>query len=88
MKKYVFLQTGVLRTPSWKVSKSSERHNIFSYNPLLLRQKMLGLLEKDDVFSCVAKEGAPMMLGQLVLKALDLVVDRGWQHLILRLLTG
>ena len=37
---------------------------------------MLGLLEKDDVFSCVAKqEGVPMMLGQLVLKALDLVVD-------------
>ena len=49
---------------------------------------MLGLLEKDDVFSCVAKERAPMMLGQLVLKALDLVVDRGWQHLIPRLLTG
>ena len=74
--------------PSWKVSKSSERHSIFSYNTLLLRQKMLGLLEKDDVFSRVAKEGAPMMLGQLVLKASDLVVDRGWQHLIPRLLTG
>ena len=76
MKKYVFLQTGVLRTPSWKVSKSSERHSIFSCKPPLLRQKMLGLLEKDGVFSCVAKpEGVPMMLGQLVLKALDLVVD-------------
>ena len=37
---------------------------------------MLGLLEKDDVFSCVAKlEGVTMMLGQLVLEALDLVVD-------------
>ena len=37
---------------------------------------MLGLLEKDDVFGCVAKtEGVPMMLGQLVLEALDLVVD-------------
>ena len=37
---------------------------------------MLGLLEKDDVFSCVDKpEGVPMMLGQFVWEALDLVVD-------------
>ena len=50
---------------------------------------MLGLLEKDGVFSCVAKpEGVPMMLGQLVLKALDLAVDCSQQCLIPRLLTG
>ena len=73
MKKYVFLQIRDFKTPLWKVSKSSDRHSIFSYKPLLLRQKMLGLLEKDDVFSCVAKlEGAPLLLGQIVLEALDL----------------
>ena len=45
---------------------------------------MLGLLEKDDVFSCVAKlEGAPLLLGQIVLEALDLVVDCDQQRLIL-----
>ena len=44
---------------------------------------MLGLLEKDDVFSCVAKlEGAPLLLGQIVLEALDLVVDCDQQPLI------
>jgi predicted aspartyl protease len=32
--------------------------------------------DRDDVFSCVAKpEGAPLLLGQIVLEALDLVVD-------------
>ena len=49
---------------------------------------MLGLLEKDDVFSYVAKPEGVLMMLELVLKALDLVVDRGWQHLIPRLLTG
>ena len=89
MKKYVFLQIRDFRTPLWKVSKSSDRHSIFSYKPLSLRQKMLGLLEKDDVFSCVAKlEGTLSQLGQLVLEALDLVVDCGQQCLIPRLLTG
>ena len=44
---------------------------------------MLGLLAKDDVFSCVAKlEGVPLLLDQLVLEALDLVVDCGQQRLI------
>jgi predicted aspartyl protease len=39
--------------------------------------------DRDDVFSCVAKpEGAPLLLGQLVLEALDLVVDCGQQRLI------
>ena len=39
--------------------------------------------DRDDVFSCVAKpEGAPLLLGQLVLEALDLVVDCGRQQLI------
>jgi len=39
--------------------------------------------DRDDVFSCVAKpEGAPLLLGQLVLEALDLVVDCGRQRLI------
>ena len=39
--------------------------------------------DRDDVFSCVAKpEGAPLLLGQLVLEALDLVVDCGQQWLI------
>jgi len=34
--------------------------------------------DRDDVFSCVAKpEGAPLLLGQIVLEALDLVVDFG-----------
>ena len=34
--------------------------------------------DRDDVFSCVAKpEGAPLLLGQIVLEALDLVVDYG-----------
>ena len=39
--------------------------------------------DRDDVFSCVAKpEGAPLLLGQIVLEALDLVVDCGRQRLI------
>ena len=39
--------------------------------------------DRDDVFSCVAKpEGAPLLLGQIVLEALDLVVDCGQQRLI------
>jgi len=39
--------------------------------------------DRDDVFSCVAKpEGAPLLIGQLVLEALDLVVDCGRQQLI------
>ena len=39
--------------------------------------------DRDDVFSCVAKpEGAPLLLGQIVLEALDLVVDYGRQRLI------
>ena len=39
--------------------------------------------DRDDVFSCVAKpEGAPLLLGQLVLEALDLVVDCDRQQLI------
>ena len=39
--------------------------------------------DRDDVFSCVAKpEGAPLLLRQLVLEALDLVVDCGQQRLI------
>ncbi len=39
--------------------------------------------DRDDVFSCVAKpEGAPLLLGQIVLGALDLVVDCGRQRLI------
>ena len=39
--------------------------------------------DRDDVFSCVAKpEGAPLLLGQIVLEALDLVVDYGQQRLI------
>ncbi|MGA1121311.1 MAG: retroviral-like aspartic protease family protein [bacterium] len=39
--------------------------------------------DRDDVFSCVAKpECAPLLLGQLVLEALDLVVDCGRQQLI------
>ena len=40
--------------------------------------------DRDHVFSCVAKpEGAPLLLGQLVLEALDLVVDCCQQRLIL-----
>ena len=40
--------------------------------------------DRDDVFSCVVKlEGAPLLLGQIVLEALDLVVDCGRQRLIL-----
>ena len=39
--------------------------------------------DRDDVFSCVAKpEGAPLLLGQIMLEALDLVVDCGRQRLI------
>ena len=39
--------------------------------------------DRDDVFSCVAKpEGAPLLLGQIVLEVLDLVVDCGRQRLI------
>ena len=39
--------------------------------------------DRDDVFSCVAKpEGALLLLGQIVLEALDLVVDCGRQRLI------
>ena len=39
--------------------------------------------DRDDVFSCVAKpEGAPLLLGQIVLEVLDLVVDCGRQQLI------
>ena len=39
--------------------------------------------DRDDVFSCVAKpEGTPLLLGQIVLEALDLVVDCGQQRLI------
>ena len=39
--------------------------------------------DRDDVFNCVAEpEGAPLLLGQLVLEALDLVVDCGQQRLI------
>ena len=39
--------------------------------------------DRDDVFSCVAKpEGAPLLIGQIVLEALDLVVDCGQQRLI------
>ena len=39
--------------------------------------------DRDDVFSCVAKpEGAPLLVGQIVLEALDLVVDCGRQRLI------
>ena len=39
--------------------------------------------DRDDVFSCVAKlEGAPLLLGQIVLEALDLVVDCVRQRLI------
>ena len=39
--------------------------------------------DRDDVFSCVGKpEGAPLLLGQIVLEALDLVVDCGAQRLI------
>ena len=35
------------------------------------------------MFSCVAKpEGAPLLLGKIVLEALDLVVDYGRQRLI------
>ena len=34
--------------------------------------------DRDDVFICVAKpEGAPLLLGQIVLGALDPVVDCG-----------
>ena len=37
--------------------------------------------DRDDVFSCVAKlEGAPLLLRQIVLEALDLVVDCGRQR--------
>ena len=44
--------------------------------------------DRDDVFSCVAKpEGAPLLLGQLVLEALDLLVDCGQQRLISKLPT-
>ena len=39
--------------------------------------------DRADVFSCVAKpEGAPLLLGQIVLEALDLVADCGQQRLI------
>ena len=39
--------------------------------------------DRDDVFSCVAKlKGAPLLLGQIVLEALDLVVDCVRQRLI------
>ena len=39
--------------------------------------------DRDDVFSCVSKpEGAPLLLGQIVLEVLDLVVDCGQQRLI------
>ena len=39
--------------------------------------------DRDYVFSCVAKpEGAPLLIGQIVLEALDLVVDCGRQRLI------
>ena len=39
--------------------------------------------DRDDVFSCVAKpEGAPLLLGQIVLEVLELVVDCGRQRFI------
>ena len=39
--------------------------------------------DRDYVFSCVAKpEEVPLLLGQLVVEALDLVVDCGRQRLI------
>ena len=39
--------------------------------------------DRDDVFSCVAKlKGAPLLLGQIVLEALDLVMDCVRQRLV------
>jgi predicted aspartyl protease len=52
------------------------------------RRQMYGELrvqigDRDSVFDCIAKpEGAPLLLGQLVLETLDLVVDCGRQQLI------
>ena len=66
----------MLEQPEGVLHKWSE--NLASLSSVFLR-----IGDSDDVFSCVAKpEGAPLLLGQIVLEALDLVVDCGRQRLI------